>query len=98
VALLKKRELKWGQTIKVGYGESYVHQKEADEVVDRLIALGDKMSLEMMRQMLNGLDDVEFIAAHNAFQSFVYEHGLKASEAARNPLTAETPNKRTKSS
>ena len=66
-------------------------------MVDRLIALGDKMSLEMMRQMLNGLDDVEFIAAHNAFQSFVYEHGLKASEAARNPLPAETPNKRTKS-
>ena len=98
MALLKKRELVWGQTIKVGYGESYVHQKEADEVVDRLIALGDKMSLEMMRQMINGLDDVEFIAAHNAFQSFVYEHGLRPPESPLKSLPAETPNKRTKSS
>jgi len=79
----------------VGSGENYVLKSEADAVVDRLIELGDKMSLEMMKQMVHGLSDQEFISAHNAFQSFVYEHGL---ETLNTPKPVETPNKRTKSS
>lgn len=96
MSFLKKRELGWRQTIKVGYGEEYVLKKEADEVVDRLIALGDAMSLKMMEQMLNGIRDKEFIDAHNAFQAFVYETGLRPPEHPVQSLPA-TPSRRKKS-
>ena len=89
----KKRELKWGQTIKVGYGEEYVLRKEADAVVDRLISLGDKMSLEMMKQMLHGISDQDFISAHYQYQVFVYEKGC---QEPKKPDTLPPPSKRKK--
>ena len=68
----KEVVLKWSQTTKVG-SEQFVSLKEADALVAGLIARGDGMSLEMMRQMIHGLSDRDFISAHDNWQKFVYE-------------------------
>lgn len=64
--------LKWSKTTQVG-SEQFVSLKEVDAVVGGLIAHGDAMSLEMMKQMIHGLSDREFISAHDNWQKFVYE-------------------------
>jgi hypothetical protein len=68
----KEVALKWGRTIEVG-SEKFVSLKEADALVAGLIARGDEMSLEMMKQMIHGLTDRGFISAHDNWQKFVYE-------------------------
>jgi hypothetical protein len=68
----KEVVLKWSQTTKVG-SEQFVSLKEADALVAGLIARGNGMSLEMMKQMLHGLTDRDFISAHDNWQKFVYE-------------------------
>lgn len=69
---IKSRTLNWKHTAKMGYGDEYVSRKEADAVVNRLIEIADAMSLQMMTQMMRGLDEREFISSRQVYQDFVY--------------------------
>jgi hypothetical protein len=92
VSYLKKRVLGWKTTVKIG-NEVFVPKAEADAVVNHLILLGDKMSLEMMKQMLHGISDQDFISAHYQYQVFVYEKGW---QEPKKPDTLPPPSKRKK--
>ena len=74
--LTKKRMLKWNFKTQLENGVEYVQVEEADAVVNRLIELGDAMSLEMMTAMLQGYIEPRFVSAHDQYQKFVYSEGF----------------------
>lgn len=73
---MKKRMLKWNFKTQLENGVEYVQLAEADTVVNRLIELGDAMSLEMMKAMLHGYTESKFVSAHDQYQKFVYSEGF----------------------
>ena len=70
----------WKNTARIGYGEDYVSRAEAEELITRLVVLGNGMSVEMMKQMLQGLRDEDFIHAHDNYHQFVLDKGLRTTE------------------
>jgi len=68
------KEFRWRSRQRLPDGSQVVSLREAEEMLSRAVAVGDCLSLEMMRQMLMGLSDPQFCRVQNAWNQFLQSH------------------------
>lgn len=70
------KKFKWQSKVSSPQG-NLISEEEANQTLSKLVKVGDRLSLEMMRQMVLGLSDPEFCRIQATWNQFLLTHQEK---------------------